>query len=92
MVKILLDDDVERWLYITECPCNNAFFRIFSFDELDTITKVTTLVNVNNHVADPYDSLWEVFSDRVTIYRGATESKQYANATVHERHCKKTED
>jgi len=87
MVKVLLDNDVQRWLYVTECPCNDAFFRIFNLDELDSITKVTTLVNENDHVANPYDSLWEVFSERISVYCGARETKQYANATTHERHC-----
>lgn len=89
MVKILLDNDVKRWLYITECPCNDAFFRIFSFDSLSTITKVITLANIHDHVADPYDPklLSEVFSERVSVYYGAIETKQYANATAHENNC-----
>lgn len=87
MVIILLDNDVERWLYITECSCNDAFFRIFSSNQLQTITKVTTLVNIHDHVADPYDLLSEAFSDRVSVYSGATETKQYANACVHEKYC-----
>jgi hypothetical protein len=89
MVKILLDNEVERWVYVPECSCNDAFFTRFRFDHMNTIVKLTKLVICNDFYACPYELLSEVFSERISIYSGATETDQYLNATFHEVDCSK---
>lgn len=88
MVKILLDSEVDRWIYIPECPCNNAFFTRFSFDSMNTIVKLITLVIYNDYYESPYELDLVSFGEFISVYSGACETEEYLNATIHEVGCK----
>lgn len=89
MVKIILDKRVDLWVYIPECPCNNAFFTQFNFDQLNMIVRLTKLVIYNSYIhnASPYELLSEAFGEYVSLYSGAIENDNYLKATTHEVGC-----
>lgn len=90
MVKVLLNHYTPEWVYIPECPCNDAFFTRFKFDQMNMIVNITTLVIYNDYhgtMLELSELLSEVYNVPISVYSGAIETNQYRTAVRHEGVC-----